>query len=443
MAGKKSPQGVFYTFDKICNFRDVSHSINDSLSRATFNDLKHPLVRENMLFRSARPDRASTKDVEEISVQLKIKTIIDLRSDIEGNEAEENVWYTSFPLVEATALGGYLSDSGSSHHTTPCQSTESLVDGSSATPTPTSCPGYDRYVDGKKPRLLDRIPGALPKNKPKTPNLPSSPAPSNTKGLASDLESFKISESPSSQTSNHASTAGPPASGIDTGDSDIDSDKDLKLDRNYFSMPDLARDRRSSILRPNQQRYNINLISSRFRHGFIWRSSSWTTRTKLAYFQLRGMKEELLDTVGREIFAGLGLAGFYKGLLSYSGKEIARVIKLFSKRANYPILVHCTHGKDRTGIVVALILSLLGVHDSLIVDDYAKTSVGLCGMAEEIKRDMKGTGMPSSFAEAPPEAMASVLQHIHSTYGSTELYLELIGISKQRQRSIRAILLDE
>ncbi|KAJ1976552.1 hypothetical protein H4R34_003937 [Dimargaris verticillata] len=443
MASSKSPQGVFYTFDKICNFRDVAHSVNDSLSRATFNDLKHPLVRENMLFRSARPDRASTKDVEEISDKLKIKTIVDLRSEIEGNEVEENVWYISFPLVEATALGGYLSDSGSSHHTTPNQSTESLADDSSVTSIPSGCPGYDQHSNGKKPRFSDRIPGALPKHNSKTLTLPSSPAPSNTTGLGSDLESFKICGSSSSQTSNHASIAEPLTNGTDAGESDIDSDKDLKLDRNYFSMPDLARDRRSSILRPNQQRYNINLIGSRFRHGFIWRSSSWTTRTKLAYFQLRGMKEELLDTVGREIFAGMGLAGFYKGLLCYSGKEIARVIKLFSKRANYPILVHCTHGKDRTGIVVALILSLLGVHDSLIVDDYAKTSIGLCGMADEIKRDMKGTGMPSSFAEAPPEAMASVLQHIHSTYGSTELYLELIGISKQRQRSIRNILLDE
>jgi len=42
-----------------------------------------------------------------------------------------------------------------------------------------------------------------------------------------------------------------------------------------------------------------------------------------------------------------------------------------------PILVHCTAGKDRTGVLCALILSLCGVADELVAQEYSLTDVGL------------------------------------------------------------------
>ena len=55
-------------------------------------------------------------------------------------------------------------------------------------------------------------------------------------------------------------------------------------------------------------------------------------------------------------------------------KEVRRwlndIMKLFEENLQYPILVHCLSGKDRTGIVVAAILSVLGVKKELIIKEY-------------------------------------------------------------------------
>lgn len=53
-----------------------------------------------------------------------------------------------------------------------------------------------------------------------------------------------------------------------------------------------------------------------------------------------------------------------------SSQNIARALRVLACRENYPLMVHCTHGKDRTGLVVALVLRLLGVSDADIVADY-------------------------------------------------------------------------
>lgn len=66
----------------------------------------------------------------------------------------------------------------------------------------------------------------------------------------------------------------------------------------------------------------------------------------------------------------MGLAGLYKTILQESGDEICRVLRICADRQNHPVLLHCSHGKDRTGLTVALILSLLGTPRGRIVGDY-------------------------------------------------------------------------
>ncbi len=42
-----------------------------------------------------------------------------------------------------------------------------------------------------------------------------------------------------------------------------------------------------------------------------------------------------------------------------------------------PLIVHCTAGKDRTGLICALVLSLCGVDDEVVANEYSLTDVGL------------------------------------------------------------------
>ena len=63
-----------------------------------------------------------------------------------------------------------------------------------------------------------------------------------------------------------------------------------------------------------------------------------------------------------------------------------------------PILIHCSLGKDRTGVICALILSLCGVQDSIIADEYALTALGIAQKVKDIISEMRPNG-PAISAE--------------------------------------------
>jgi hypothetical protein len=46
------------------------------------------------------------------------------------------------------------------------------------------------------------------------------------------------------------------------------------------------------------------------------------------------------------------------------------VLRVFARNGTLPALVHCAHGKDRTGVVIMLLLAACGVPQEVIVDDY-------------------------------------------------------------------------
>ena len=57
--------------------------------------------------------------------------------------------------------------------------------------------------------------------------------------------------------------------------------------------------------------------------------------------------------------------------MQHSKPEVASALRIFTVQQNYPILVHCIHGKDRTGLVVGLVLLLCGALPGDVVADYA------------------------------------------------------------------------
>ncbi len=60
-----------------------------------------------------------------------------------------------------------------------------------------------------------------------------------------------------------------------------------------------------------------------------------------------------------------------------SMRPIARALRVFAHAENLPIIIHCIHGKDRTGLIIALLLLLLGVDEPTVVLDYAKSELEL------------------------------------------------------------------
>jgi hypothetical protein len=99
----------------------------------------------------------------------------------------------------------------------------------------------------------------------------------------------------------------------------------------------------------------------------------------------------------------MGVPKMYKEFLSSCKDEILDALRIFSERQNYPILVHCTQGKDRTGLMCMLLLGIAGAPDSNIVNDYAKTQEGLAPVLSAMIQEMAKSGLSEVFATAPPE----------------------------------------
>ena len=65
----------------------------------------------------------------------------------------------------------------------------------------------------------------------------------------------------------------------------------------------------------------------------------------------------------------------YVDVLEYTKPAVADILRLLISEDNVPVLIHCAHGKDRTGVMIAVILGCLGVEDELIAQDYAQSEV--------------------------------------------------------------------
>jgi protein tyrosine/serine phosphatase len=114
-------------------------------------------------------------------------------------------------------------------------------------------------------------------------------------------------------------------------------------------------------------------------------------------------------------------------------------------------LIHCSLGKDRTGIVFAVLLALAGVPDTVIGNDYADSEIGLQAAKPQLLDILlqQRPGMPVQNAQsyvdnviaARPECISLMLDKIRKGYGSIDGYIvNVCGISYCAVESLRRVL---
>jgi len=139
------------------------------------------------------------------------------------------------------------------------------------------------------------------------------------------------------------------------------------------------------------------------------------------------------------------LAAVYAYMIDECGGAIAEAIGRLSAAGALPGLVHCTAGKDRTGLVVALILEVIGVPDDVIGADYALSSSRLDpGVAGAIRRirAVSGVGrwIDLGALGSPPRVIHAALARIRDRSGSVRGYLLGNGLTRRDLESLRARL---
>jgi len=114
------------------------------------------------------------------------------------------------------------------------------------------------------------------------------------------------------------------------------------------------------------------------------------------------------------------------------------------------MLYHCTTGKDRTGMLTALLLSIAGVSQNDIIADYCVSQVYMRPVYLELMELMPPlndeNGKPihptidSPFNQTAPENMRKLLDHLNSTYGSVINYILSCGVTQDTIDKIKAKL---
>lgn len=139
------------------------------------------------------------------------------------------------------------------------------------------------------------------------------------------------------------------------------------------------------------------------------------------------------------------MADLYGLMLDGLSVRFAKVMKTIANAAPGTIAFYCHAGKDRTGLVAALLLSLADVPAETIIADYAGSDLHLEPVYTELREaaanDPEKLKRYQWLLQCLPETMQGTLEHLDARYGGAENYLLQNGVTPEEIAQIRARLI--
>lgn len=127
------------------------------------------------------------------------------------------------------------------------------------------------------------------------------------------------------------------------------------------------------------------------------------------------------------------------------GARLIDALEIIADTSNHPLIFHCSAGKDRTGLLAAMVLAAVGIVDEDIVDDYARSAPFMNEIRVRMTSDPE-TGpavkdLPKFQWDASAESMATFLSLLRRQYGSADGYLKAHGASSSLVDRLKLALL--
>jgi protein-tyrosine phosphatase len=138
------------------------------------------------------------------------------------------------------------------------------------------------------------------------------------------------------------------------------------------------------------------------------------------------------------------LSDLYQGILAYNHDLIREVLQQILQEPE-AVVFHCRAGKDRTGLIAAIILDWLGVDHETIIEDYALTEHFIQPLIPEMQAE-RPPFIPQhqydQLLETHPHAIREILQTLQDTYAGSYGFLCHLGFDDQQLQQIRHQLLE-
>lgn len=153
-----------------------------------------------------------------------------------------------------------------------------------------------------------------------------------------------------------------------------------------------------------------------------------------------GKRMEAISILGTNVMKPMGLIGLGYTTLKHCQPELCNAMHILSATSNYPILLHCTQGKDRTGIITLLLLLLLEVPVEAIDHDYRLSERELLPARQKMMAEISEIGLDDEFAGTPAEWVGKMKMFLDDEYGGITGYLWSIGVGKESMQNIVELL---
>jgi protein-tyrosine phosphatase len=137
----------------------------------------------------------------------------------------------------------------------------------------------------------------------------------------------------------------------------------------------------------------------------------------------------------------------YVSMADEGRRAIGRAVALLARPDALPAVFHCTAGKDRTGILAAIVLSAVGVRDEAIVDDYMLTGESRSARNAYLQLNEPDyyaflTSLPSAVREMHADAIPTLLAWMRARHGSATGFLLANGVDEDSLAALKANLLE-
>ncbi|MFF3227562.1 tyrosine-protein phosphatase [Nocardia suismassiliense] len=140
------------------------------------------------------------------------------------------------------------------------------------------------------------------------------------------------------------------------------------------------------------------------------------------------------------------LRQLYHELLSGSAGSVVSAARLIGDARRHSVVFHCAAGKDRTGILAAMLLDAVGVHAEAVVADYALTAERIVRIRARLDALHSYRGLPpvrTGILDVDPAPMRRFLRDLHTDHGGAARWLRANGLTDLELAALRRAMVEQ